>query len=399
MNSERLTQMQQAIADSGVDGWLFYGYHDVDMLGARILQLPPEPHFSRRWFCLIPASGAPRKLVHRIEAAMLDSVPGESRQYLGWRELQAGVEWVLESRKTVATQYSENSAIPSVSRIDGGVLDLVRGCGVKVVSSADLIQLFDAVWSPEQIASHDRAAAGLAGVLDAMYAHLRKSVAGGQTTDESSVQRFMGEEFARRGLVTSSLPIVGCNANSGNPHYCPTAETSQPIRHGDFVLLDLWAKEDQPESVYADLTWTCFLGTAAPPRHVEVFEVVRRARDRGVDVTREAIRAGKPLSGWEVDDAVRGVINEAGFGDYFIHRTGHSLGTEVHGNGANIDNLETQDRRRLLPRCAFTIEPGIYLPGQFGVRSEINVVVEERDIRVTGPAPQTAIVTLRREPR
>lgn len=394
MKPHRIAQMQQAIGDAGLDGWFFYGFHDVDLLGAKILELPSKPHFTRRWFCLIPAAGKPRKLVHRIEAGILNSVPGESRQYLAWRELQEGLGWLLQGQKRVATQYSENSAIPYVSRVDGGILDLLRKNRVEVVSSADLIQLFDAVWSPEQVRLHETAAEKLAEVLTETYAYLRNQIERVGRTDEFSTQAFMGERFKTKKLVSDSLPIVACNANSGNPHYFPTQGTSQPIRRGDFVLLDLWAKEDTREAVYADYTWTCFVGSPIPRRIAEIFSVVRRARDRGVELVAEAIQAGRQISGWQVDDAVRQVIHEAGYGGYFIHRTGHSLGTEVHGNGVNIDNLETQDRRRILPGIAFTIEPGIYLPHEFGIRSEINVLVEAGSIRVTGPQPQKEVLAL-----
>jgi Xaa-Pro aminopeptidase len=289
-------------------------------------------------------------------------------------------------------QYSPNNDVPYVARVDAGTVELVRGCGVEVISSADLVQRFEAVWDAEQYASHCRAARALRALVDAAFATIADHARAGTACREGGVQRFILEQFAARGLVTHHPPVVAAGAHSADPHYQPPAAGGAAIGRGDFVLIDLWAKE--PAGVYADITWTGYAGAEVPERYARVFDVVRRARDAGVDAARRAVRAGAPVRGCDIDAAVREVIATAGFGEQFVHRTGHSIGSEVHGNGANIDGFETPDTRRLLRGTCFSIEPGIYLPGEFGVRSELNVYVDQSDIVVTGEPVQTAVVAM-----
>ena len=391
MLPDRLAEIQRVLTEEGLSAWLFCDFRGSDPVGRRILGLG-EGLATRRWFYCIPAHEAPSALVSAVEPAALDGLPGEARTYRTWQELHAGLRALVAGRGRVAMQYSPNNDVPYVARVDAGTVELVRGCGAEVVSSADLVQRFEAVWSPEQYASHRRAARAVRAVVDAAFAELRDRIGGGAPCSEGDVQRFILDQFAARGLVTQHPPIVAAGPHSADPHYQPPSGGGAPIGSGDFVLIDLWAKE--PQGVYADITWTGYAGAVVPARYARVFEIVRRARDAGVDAARGAVRARRPARGCEIDAAVREVIAAAGFGDRFVHRTGHSIGTEVHGNGANIDGFETPDTRRLLRGTCFSIEPGIYLPGEFGVRSELNVYVDESDIVVTGEPVQTAVVPI-----
>jgi Xaa-Pro aminopeptidase len=320
---------------------------------------------------------------------VLAGLPGSSRVYRSWQEHDEGLRGLLRGLRRIAMQYSPHNAIPYLSRVDAGTLDAVRALGVDVASSADLVQRFEAVWSPDQYESHCRAARAVREVVEEAFAEIARGVRGGEACLELDVQRFLLAAFARRGLETAHPPIVAVGAHSADPHHQPGAAS---IRENAFVLIDLWAKE--PRGVYADITWTGWVGREVPARVAEVFEIVRRARDAGVDAVRRALRAGIVLRGCEVDDAVRAVVRDAGYGDRFVHRTGHSIGTEVHGNGANIDGFETRDERRILPRTCFSIEPGVYLPGDFGVRSELNVYVDGADAVVTGLPVQARVVPI-----
>jgi Xaa-Pro aminopeptidase len=391
MHADRLAAIQRALIEDGLDAWLFYDFRGSDPIGREVLGLGTGLA-TRRWFYLVPAAGAACGLVSAVEPGALASLPGEARVYRTWQELHGALRALLAGRRRVAMQYSPNNDVPYVARVDAGTVELVRACGVEVVSSADLVQRFEAVWSAEQYASHTRAAVAVRAVVDAAFAEIRRCVGAGQPCLEGEVQRFILERFAARGLVTHHPPIVAVNAHSADPHYQPPAGGGAPIGPGDFVLIDLWAKE--PAGVYADITWTGYTGAAIPQRHAQVFEIVRQARDAGVETARRAVQSAAPLRGCDVDAAVRQVIAAAGFADRFVHRTGHSIGTEVHGNGANIDGFETPDTRRVLNGTCFSIEPGIYLPGEFGVRSELNVFVDGADIVVTGQPVQTAVVAI-----
>jgi Xaa-Pro aminopeptidase len=386
-----LSAIQTALRERNIDAWLFYDHHHRDPIGYRLLGLPDGLMVTRRWYYLIPSKGEPVKLVHKIEAAHLDTLPGSKRQYAGWQELFESLKALLAAHRDVAMQYSPNNSVFTVSLVDAGTAEMVRGLGKNIVSSADLVAQFEATWSEEQIKTHFAAR----DVIDPLTAEAfkeigRRVLSGG--THEHEIQQWFMEAFQRENLVTDDPPIVAVNSNSGNPHYEPRADRPVPIREGDFVLLDVWAKKNTPGAVYYDITWTGCVGKGPSDRQREVFRVVTEARDIGVKTVVDAMAAGQPIAGWEVDQAVRGHIKKAKYGDYFIHRTGHSIGTDVHANGANMDDLEIHDERRILPNSCFSIEPGVYLP-EFGVRSEVNVLVRQGSAEVTGKI-QREIVTI-----
>jgi Xaa-Pro aminopeptidase len=359
-----------------------------------VVRLPADAHATRRWFYFIPARGEPRKLVHRIEPHVLDGVPGDATIYLRWQELEAGVADLLAGGGRVAMEYVPRNANPYVSRVDAGTIELVRSHGVEVVPSGDLIQLFEACWDDEQWAMHQEAASHTRPAFDVAFQLLRERTRGGGMIHELEVQQAILEHFAKHRLVTDHPPIVAVGPHSGDPHYAPAPGAAGEIRANQFVLIDLWAKLDKPRAVYSDLTWTCFTGSAVPARHIEIFNIVAAARDAAIERVRSAFARQEALQGWQVDQAAREVIDHAGYRDAFCHRTGHSIGEETHGNGANMDNLETREERLVLPRTCFSIEPGIYLP-EFGIRSEVDVFIDaERQVHVTGGEPQRAIVAL-----
>jgi len=377
-----LAAIQAALRQRNIDGWLFYDHHHRDPIAYRTLGLPEHLMATRRWFYLIPAEGEPAKLVHKIEAGHLDSLPGSKRQYSGWQELFAELKTMLASQRDIAMQYSPNNSVFTVSLVDAGTVDLLRGLGKNIVSSADLVAKFEATWNEEQIKSHFAARDSIDAIVAAAFQEIGKRVRNGGTKEHEIQQWFM-EAFQRENLVTDDPPIVAVNANAGNPHYEPRADHPVAIKEGDIVLLDVWGKKNTPGAVYYDITWMGFVGKAPSPKMQEVFTVVRDARDAGAKAVIDGIAAGRRMAGWEVDKATRDHIKQAGFGEYFIHRTGHSIGTSVHANGANMDDLEIHDERQILPNSCFSIEPGIYLP-EFGVRSEVNVLVREKSAEVTG---------------
>jgi Xaa-Pro aminopeptidase len=378
-----LAAIQTALRERQLDAWLFYDHHHRDPISYRVLGIPENLMVTRRWYYVIPAQGEPAKLVHRIEAGHLDSLPGPKAKYSSWQELFEGLRKLLAPYKRIAMQYSPNNLIFLLGMVDAGTVELVRSFGKEIVSSGDLVSRFEATWSEEQIASHFAARDKVDAITQAAFAEIGRRVANGGT-DEYAIQQFIREAFRREGLTPGEdLPIVGVNANSGNPHYEPNAQRSSPIRRGDFVLLDIWAKLDRPEAVYYDITWCGVVGGSPTEKHQKVFEVVRDGRDAAIEKVKSTIAAGKKLCGWEVDDAARSHITQAGYGEYFVHRTGHSIGTTVHANGPNMDNLETKDEREIIPGVAFSIEPGVYLP-EFGVRSEVNMLVRKGAAEVTG---------------
>jgi len=390
-----IARIQEALHKAGLDGWLFYDFRQSDPLAYRILKLDPRRLATRRWLYFIPTAGEPVKIVHAIESEQLDALPGKKLIYLPWSQLHEHLHRLLQGRRRIAMQYSPDNDIPYISRVDAGTIELIRRFGVEVVSSADLVQHFEAVWSEEQLQTHLRAEPKMRRIVDETFAEIARRVASGQPTDEYDIQQFILRCFEREGLVTDHPPIVAADAHSANPHYSPTSDSAWPIREGTFVLIDLWAKlRDVPRAVYVDITWTGFVGDVVPDRYARVFHIVREARDRAIEFVREAVRAQRPLHGWEVDEVARDVIRRAGLGDFFIHRTGHSIGEDVHGAGANIDNLETRDTRRILPHTCFSIEPGVYLEGEFGVRSEVNVYVDDTDVIVTARPIQTEVVPI-----
>lgn len=378
-----ISEIQRALKQEGVDGWLFFDHHQRDPLAYRILKLDPSLHATRRWYYFIPTDGAPKRLVHRIESGILDSLPGEKIVYSGWNTQVGGIQKILGGAKRIAMQYSPNCAIPYVSMVDGGTIELIRGTGVDIASSANLIQLLEAIWTAEQLELHLEAGRRVDRVRSEAFRLIANSNHTQRRITEWEVNRFIRAAFQEDGLVTDHGPIVAVNANMSNPHYEPTVEHHAEIRPGDAVLIDMWAKLDRPSAVYYDITWTGFCGSEIPADINNVFEIVRDARDAAVEKVKSAVAAKKTIHGFEVDDAARGHITNKGFGEFFVHRTGHSIGEEVHGTGANMDNLETHDERLIIPATCFSVEPGVYLPN-FGIRSEVNVFVGVDDARVTG---------------
>ncbi len=386
-----LSAIQQALRERNIDAWLFYDHHHRDPIAYRVLGLPDGLMVTRRWYYLIPAKGEPVKLVHKIESGHLDSLPGTKKKYAGWQELFESLKQMLAPYRDVAMQYSANNFVFTISMVDAGTADMIRGLGKNIVSAADLIAQFEATLSEEQIKSHFAARDVIDGVTAEAFKEIGRRVRNGGT-HEHDIQQFFMEAFQRENMVTDDPPIVAVNANSGNPHYEPSASRPVPIREGDLVLLDVWAKKNTPGAVYYDITWMGFVGNGLSERQREIFRIVSEARDLGVKTVQNAVSAAKPIAGWEVDHAVRGYIKKAKYGDYFIHRTGHSIATEVHSNGANMDDLEIHDERRILPNSLFSIEPGIYLP-EFGVRLEVDVLVRPGSAEVTGKI-QREIVTI-----
>jgi len=386
-----LPAIQAALRDHQIDAWLFYDHHRRDPIAYRVLGLPDTLMVTRRWFYLIPAQGDPVKLVHKIEAGHLDSLPGARHKYAGWQELFDNIKAILDNHRNIAMQYSPNNSVFTISLVDAGTVEIVRGLGKNVVSSADLVAQFEATFTDEQVQTHFAARDAIDAITASAFQEIGRRARNGGTTEYAMQQWFM-EAFRRDNLVTDDPPIVAVNANSGNPHYEPHAEGSAPIREGDFVLLDVWAKKNTPGAVYYDITWTGFVGNAPSDKQREIFQIVRDARDAGVKTVLDASAAGQRIAGWQVDRATRDHIRNAGYGDYFIHRTGHSIGTEVHANGANMDDLEIHDERQILPNSCFSIEPGIYLP-EFGVRTEVNILVRPNRAEVTGKI-QREIVTI-----
>jgi len=386
-----LQEIQSELRAEKLDGWLFYDHHRRDPIAGRILSMG-EGMNTRRWFYLIPARGEPRKLVHRIESATLDHLPGKKLVYSSREELEAGLKKIVGGAKTLAMQYSPRNQIFTVSLVDAGTVELVRGLKCRVVTSADLVQKFEASWTPEQAESHRAAGRLVDEITQAAFRRAADHARAGRPLTEYDLVQWMAGEFRAKGLEAEDGPNVSVGPSSGDPHYEPRAGSSRPIRAGELLLLDVWAKFARPDSVYYDITWMGFLGAEVPAKYARIFAVAREARDAAVDFVRKNVRAGRPIAGFEVDRAARGVIRKAGYTKNFIHRTGHNIGRDVHGAGANMDDLEVHDVRRVMPHTCFSIEPGIYFP-EFGVRTEVNVYVDDGDAGVTG-AVQTEILAL-----
>ncbi len=388
-----LDAVQRSLREFGLDGWLLYDFRGSNILARRVLGLDQKAAGSRRFFYFVPADGQPKKLVHRIETGALDDLPGEKTIYLRWQDLEAGVSQLLAGSRRVAMEYAPGVSNPYISRVDGGTIELVRGCGVDVVSSGNLIQRFEATWDDAQWQMHLAAEQVTKSAYDMAFPLIADRVRQGGTIRETEVQAAIMDHFHKNGLTTYSPPIVAVGPHSGDPHYEPKAGSDGSIGRGDFVLIDLWAKLDRPRAVYSDLTRVGFVGEEVPARYDEIFAIVAGARDAAIACVRDAYASNRPLHGWEVDAAGRHVIDRAGYGRYFIHRIGHNIGQEVHGNGANMDDLETHDERLVLRRTCFSIEPGIYFD-EFGVRSEVNVFVDaEGRVHVTGGL-QTKVVPI-----
>jgi Xaa-Pro dipeptidase len=385
--------VQAALAADTLDGWLLYDFQGANPVAFRMAGLGRGGHLAtRRWFYLIPVHGEPRALVHAIESHNLDHLPGTKTIYAGRTELEAGLGSLLAGTHRIAMEYSPRAAIPYVSRVDAGTIELVRSFGVEVVSSGDLIQQFEAHWSADAIATHRDASDKLYRIKDQAFAAIARRLHGGGTTNEFEIQQLMAGWFRDEGLVAESAPNVSAQENAGNPHYLPTADVHRPIRRNELVLLDLWGKLTRPGAVYADITWVGFTGHLVPDDIARAFSAVCRARDAAFTVVKDGAAAGRTVRGFELDRAARQVLIDAGYGKAILHRTGHSLGEQVHGNGAHLDDYETHDERRLCPGSGFTIEPGVYFE-HFGVRTEVNVVWGSQGPEVTGPQQQ-AIVSI-----
>jgi Xaa-Pro aminopeptidase len=399
-NVKRVSDIQGALKEAGLSGWLFYDFRQSDPLAYRILKLDPKQFSTRRWFYFVPAEGEPTRINHAIEQGKLDALPGRRLIYSSWERLHEHLRDVLTaaangSAASIAMQYSPENSIPYISRVDAGTIELVRSLGAEPVTSADLVQLFEAVWTREQYDSHIKAADNIHRIIQEAFAEVARRIKADRPVTEYDIQQFMVQRFEDENMTCNDdHPIVSVNANAASPHYQPSASKFSAIKRGDFLLLDVWAKQNTPGAVYADQTWTGFVGEEPKDEHVKVFTIVRDARDAAIEFVRASISAGREIKGAEVDDVSRGVITRAGYGEYFTHRTGHSIGEEVHGNGAHIDNLETRDSRRIIPHTCFSIEPGIYLPGNFGVRSEIDLYVGDGHIEVTGQPIQTELVAI-----
>jgi Xaa-Pro aminopeptidase len=383
--------VQRALQQQGLDGWLWYDFQGANPIAQRMAGLGNGGHMaSRRWFYLIPADGEPRGLVHAIEKHNLDALPGGKTAYAGRTQLEAGLKHLLSGSKRIAMEYSPNGAIPYVSRVDAGTIELVRRQGVEVVSSGDLVQEFEARWSEAAIESHRRASEKLYLIKDRAFATVAARIRDGVPTNEFDIRQLMWQWFADEGLTSDAAPLVAAQENASDPHYMPGPEHNRPIGADELLLLDLWGKLKTPGAVFADISWVGFTGSEVPTEMTQVFAAARDARDAAVTFVQNAAREGREVRGFELDRAARSVIERAGFGSYILHRTGHSLGETVHGNGAHLDDYETHDERRLLPGTGFTIEPGIYL-GRFGLRTEINVVWTAAGPEVTGPCQQEIV--------
>jgi Xaa-Pro aminopeptidase len=383
----QLDEIQATLRALGMDAWLFYDHHHRDPIAYRILGLPEHAHVTRRWYYVIPAEGEPRKLVHRIESGRLDELPGSKGVYSSWQELESGLAAMVRPYNHVAMQYSPRNAIMYVSLVDAGTVELLRGEGKTVVSSADLVSRFEAVLSGEQMSSHYEAQTALDEILAEGFREIGRRVRpadgdAGRVTEYDMVQ-WLQEAMRRADLVWENGPNVSVNENSADSHYEPEAPSAKEIRSGDFVLIDIWARKNRPGTCYYDITWTGVVGREPSAREQQVFEVVRAARDAAANAVSDAFANRRPMEGWQADDAARAVIAQAGFGKFFTHRTGHNIGNILHGNGANLDNLETHDERLILPNTCFSVEPGIYLD-TFGIRSELNMMTTLTNAIVTG---------------
>ena len=382
----KLDLIQRALRDAPLDGWLFYDHHHRDPIATRILGLDEHAHVTRRWYYFVPAHGEPQKLVHRIESARLDALPGAKQEYSSWQELEQKLAGMLAGATHIAMQYSPRNAIMYVAMVDAGTVELLRALGKNIVSSANLVSQFEAVLTEEQIQTHYQAQRLLDEVLAAGWQRIGERVRSGAGTDEYSMVSFLKESLERAGLFTDHGPNVSAGPNSADSHYEPTLESSRPIHRGSFLLIDIWAKlADRPDAIWYDITWTGVVDRQPTQREQHIFNLVRDARDASIKAVQDAFATQRPIAGWQADDAAREVITAAGFGRQFTHRTGHNIAIELHGNGAHLDNLETHDERLLLPNTCFSVEPGIYFPGEFGVRCEVDMIARAGHADVTGP--------------
>lgn len=388
-----LSNIQKALLEHGLDGWLLYDFRGSNAIARNVVKLPEEKITTRRWYYFIPANGTPTRIVHAIEAVNLDHLPGERKVFRSWQDLHQTLASTLKGCRKIAMEYSPQNDIPYNSLVDAGTIELVRGQGIEVLSSADLVQYFEARWDAEQTKSHFEAARLVNNFKDAGFRYVAENIRAGKSITEHDVQQHMWKLFAENNMTAMDPPIVAVNANASNPHYVPTEEMHSPVKEGDLLLIDIWGKLKKPKSIYGDITWVAFVGKQVPARMADVFQIVKGAQMAAFQKISDDFKQGKETFGWEADQAARDHIAAAGYGDYYLHRTGHNIGQEVHGNGAHLDNLETRDNRKLIRHTGFSIEPGIYLP-EFGIRSEIDVYIGEEGPVITSPDQKSLIPLL-----
>jgi Xaa-Pro aminopeptidase len=386
-----IQEIQKALKAEKLDGWLFCDFRGSNVIACRILQIG-DRMATRRWYYFIPISGEPTRIVHAIESGNLDHVPGKKIVFSSWQDLHRALKDILKDSKKIAMEYSPENDVPYISKTDAGTIELVRKQGVEVISSGDLVQVFEARWNPDQVKSHFEAAKRVNQVKDQGFQFIGDSLRAGKSITEYDVQQYMWTLFSKNNLTADHAAIVAVNANTSNPHYGPQKDHSAPIRDGDLVLIDIWGKLKEPESIYGDITWIGYVGKDVPQKFADVFRIVRDARMSAFDLIESNFKQGKTTFGWQADQAARSYIEDHKYGKYYIHRTGHNIGQEVHGYGANLDNLETRDSRKLIQETGFSIEPGIYLP-EFGIRSEIDVYIGKDGPVITSPE-QTEIIPL-----
>jgi Xaa-Pro dipeptidase len=395
MANFKLEKIQSILKSMNIDAWLFYDFRGSNDLAHSILDIPKTSHLTRRFYYFIPAEGTPVKIVNGIEAGNLDHLPGEKLTYSSRKSLEDHVCNTLQGVDKIAMEYSPFNAIPYVSKVDAGTIEFLRNYKIDIVSSGDLISLFDAVWTEEQYNENVPVSEALVKIVKKTFGYIKDETKQGNIVTEYDVQQFIMKEFGERGFITDHPPIVGVNQNSANPHYAPDENTFAEIRIGDFVLIDLWAKINKEDSVWSDITWVGFMGDIVPEKYTKIFDIVAAARDAAFKLVTDRFAAGEEVRGFELDDAARNVIEEAGYGENFIHRTGHSITTTLHGSGSHLDNFETKDERLIHPGTSFSIEPGIYLAGYFGVRSEIDVyITPDKKVIATGGEMQKAIIPI-----
>ena len=395
MGKFNLEKMQNIISSMKLDGWLFYDFRGSNDLALNILEIPKERHLTRRFYYLIPSKGVPIKIVNAIEAGNLDHLPGDKLIYSNHSSLTKHLTDIITSHKIIAMEYSPFNAIPYVSKVDGGTIEQIKSLGADIRSSADLISMFDAVWTKELFNENKPVAKALYEIVNKSFEFIKKSFNENKSLNEFDVQQFIMKEFEKRSYFTDSPPIVGVNENSANPHYAPDEKIHKQIKNRDFVLIDLWAKVNRDDAVWADITWVGYMGKTVPEKYTKIFDIVAEARDAAFNLISDRFKQGEKIRGYEGDDAARDVITKAGYGKYFIHRTGHSISSDLHGSGAHLDNYETRDERLILPSTSFSIEPGIYLTGDFGVRSEIDVfITKDGKVISTGEERQKEIVPI-----
>ena len=390
----QIENIQKELRKMGVDGWLFYDFHGRDHIAARILKIPSGHMATRRWFYFIPSEGSPIKLNHKIEPNYLNHLPGEKELYLPWQELRSKLETILNGSKKIAMQYSPNNDIPYVSIVDAGTIELIRGFGVNVVSSGNLVSLFESHLTDEEIEDHRQCGYVMQSIKDNAFKYIRNRIDRGNPATEYEVQQYMHQQFRDNDIFWDHGPIVGINEHAGDPHFEPTPENSHRINEGDLVLIDLFARFEKEGSIFYDVTWMGYVGNNVPDRVKEIFKIATQARDAGLNLVKERYSNNETISGAEVDDAVRKVIVDAGYGEYYWHRTGHNIATDCHGNGAHIDNLETKDDRLLIKGTIFSIEPGIYIPEEkLGFRTEIDVIITNSgEVEVAGEIQKELVI-------